>query len=63
MQLDPRDNVLIALTDLKAGDQVEFGGHIYTLPKSVPAKHKFATRTFEIGEDILMYGVSGWKRG
>ncbi len=57
VQLDPRDNVLIALTDLKAGDQVEFGGRIYTLPKSVPAKHKFATRTFEIGEDILMYGV------
>ena len=26
VQLDPRDNVLIALTDLKAGEQIEFGG-------------------------------------
>ena len=26
LQLDPRDNVLIALTDLKEGDAVEFGG-------------------------------------
>ena len=57
LQLDSRDNVLIALTDLKAGDQIEFGGHSYTLPKNVPAKHKFATRDLNIGDDVVMYGV------
>ena len=43
LQLDPRDNVLIALTDLNQGEQVEFSGKSYTLVSNVPAKHKFAT--------------------
>jgi len=57
LQLDSRDNVLIALTDLKAGEQIEFSGQVYALPKSVPAKHKFATRSLDAGDNILMYGV------
>jgi len=57
LQLDPRDNVLIALTDFKAAEHIEFAGHTYTLPKNVPAKHKFATRNFSIGDDVIMYGV------
>lgn len=57
LQLDTRDNVLIALTDLKAGDRIEFGGQGYTLTKNVPAKHKFATRDLRIGDDVVMYGV------
>ena len=57
LQLDPRDNVLIALTDLKNGDPVAFNGHQYNLAKNVPAKHKFATQTLIPGDDIIMYGV------
>lgn len=57
LQLDPRDSALIALIDLEAGGRVEFKGHLYTLTKKVPAKHKFAMRNLEIGDDILMYGV------
>lgn len=57
LQLDPRDNVLIALTDLNAGEPVAFNGHQYQLPKSVPAKHKFATENFQVGDAIIMYGV------
>jgi altronate hydrolase len=57
LQLDSRDNVLIALTDLKAGEQVEFGGRVYTFPKNVPAKHKFAMRDLATGDDVIMYGV------
>ena len=57
LQLDTRDNVLIGLTDLKAGERVDFGGQTYTLLKNVPAKHKFATRTLGIGDDVVMYGV------
>ncbi len=44
LQLDSRDNVLIALTDLSQGEQIEFAGNTYTLVSSVPAKHKFATQ-------------------
>ncbi len=57
LQLDPRDNVLIALTNLSAGDQVPFDGRTYALSGNVPAKHKFATRDFAVGDDIIMYGV------
>src|SRR5579872_6200443 len=57
LQLDPRDNVLIALTDLNAGEPVAFNGQHYQLPKSVPAKHKFATKNFLIRDEIIMYGV------
>jgi len=57
LQLDSRDNVLIALADLKSSEQIEFAGKIYTLPKSVPAKHKFATRSLDVGDDVIMYGV------
>jgi altronate hydrolase len=57
LQLDSGDNVLIALTDLKAGEHVEFAGDVYTLPKSVPAKHKFSTRNLEAGDSVVMYGV------
>jgi len=57
LQLDPRDNVLIALTALPAGERAEFEGQVYTLPKTVPAKHKFAMGNLAIGGDVIMYGV------
>jgi altronate hydrolase len=57
LQLDSRDTVLIAITDLKAGERIEFAGHVYTLPKSVPAKHKFSMRSLEVGDSVIMYGV------
>jgi altronate hydrolase len=57
LQLDSRDNVLIALTDLKAGERVKFGGQNYTPLENVPAKHKFAMRSFGVGDDVIMYGV------
>ena len=57
LQLDPRDNVLIALTDLKQGDAVEFAGERFALSSRVPAKHKFATQDLSVGAPITMYGV------
>ena len=57
LQLDARDNVLVALAELPAGERVEFGGVIYPLVRSVPAKHKFALRDFAPGDEVVMYGV------
>src|SRR5215467_2241668 len=57
LQLDPRDNVLIALTDLKEGEQVEFNGTSYSLNSDVSVKHKFATAELPVGADVIMYGV------
>jgi len=57
LQLDPRDNVLIALQNLKQGEAVPFAGTSYVLASDVPAKHKFATSDFAVGDAIRMYGV------
>jgi altronate hydrolase len=57
LKLDPRDNVLVALKDLPAGETVVFGGDKHTLPSRVPAKHKFMIRDLPSGGDVIMYGV------
>ena len=57
LKLDRRDNVLIALADLKAGDDVSAGVENCTLVTAVPAKHKFALRDFDVGDSVIMYGV------
>ena len=57
LQLDARDNVLIALTDLTQGEAIEFAGRTHTLASNVRAKHKFATASLAAGEEVIMYGV------
>jgi altronate hydrolase len=57
IQLTPTDNVLVALKDLRKGDQLTFSGATYTLATDVPAKHKFATVPLAPGGDVFMYGV------
>jgi altronate hydrolase len=57
LQLDARDNVLIALSDLKQGDMVDHAGAKFTLISNVPAKHKFATADLAAGAAVRMYGV------
>ncbi|PYX30221.1 MAG: altronate hydrolase [Acidobacteria bacterium] len=57
LRLDPRDNVLIALQDLRKGDLVSFSGREFVLASDVPAKHKFVTENLAPGSDVIMYGV------
>ena len=57
LQLDRKDNVLIALADLNRGQQVPFEGGNVTLLSGVPAKHKFAVEDIGIGDEITMYGL------
>jgi altronate hydrolase len=57
LKLDSQDNVLIALTDLRRGEQISFDSQIYTLECDVPAKHKFAAEDLAIGASVRMYGV------
>src|SRR6476646_5496453 len=57
LQLDPKDNVLIALTDLKKGHPVSINGQTLILPGDVSVKHKFALLNFVPDDPILMYGV------
>jgi altronate hydrolase len=57
LQLDPRDNVLVALTDLGKGERIRFLERDYVLSADVPAKHKFVTEQVAAGGEIIMYGV------
>ena len=57
LRLDPRDNALVALTDLRKGETVSFAGSEYVLLSDVPAKHKFVTVDLPAGGDVTMYGV------
>src|SRR5215469_4580702 len=57
IQLSPRDNVLVALDDLRKGEQLQCNGLVYTLETDVPAKHKFTTESLQTGSDVIMYGV------
>ncbi len=57
LQLNPKDNVLVALDDLRSGEQIGFSGRILTLRTDVPAKHKFAMEDIPPGGTIVMYGV------
>src|SRR5438128_3915751 len=56
LQLDARDNVLIALRDLKQNEAIEFSGEKYSLVSNIPAKHKFATKDLTAGSQVMMYG-------
>ncbi len=55
--LDPLDNVGVALTDLDRGQKVALDGIELEIQEFVAAKHKFAIREFQPGDDILMYGT------
>src|SRR3974377_118591 len=57
LQVDAKDNVLIALTDLRQGESLPFAGERHTLVTGIPAKHKFATCDLATGADVVMYGV------
>src|SRR5438094_770284 len=57
LQLDSRDNLIIALSDLHQGETVEHNAGTFTLFSNVPAKHKFATEDLPFGARVTMYGV------
>jgi altronate hydrolase len=56
LQIDARDNVLVALTDLEPLDIV-FGDQLIPIKQPVPQKHKFLITDLRQGEKIIMYGV------
>src|SRR5882762_833341 len=57
LQLDPKDNVLVALNDLQKGEQIDFSGRTFILRTDVSAKHKFVTDDIAPGGAVVMYGV------
>lgn len=56
-KLHHTDNVLVALQDLPAGSFIESNGAVFTLPRTIPAKHKFVLHDLAVGDSVTMYGV------
>ncbi|MFV0358604.1 UxaA family hydrolase [Tropicimonas sp.] len=54
IRLNPDDNVVVALTNLKAGQKI--GAVDAPLVQPVPRGHKIATRAISKGENVLRYG-------
>ncbi len=61
LQLDPRDNVLVALTPLAAGTVVHYGHAPARMHarsrRPIPAKHKMALADLNPGDLVRMYGM------
>ncbi|MEP6700103.1 MAG: altronate dehydratase family protein [Bacteroidota bacterium] len=57
LKVHQKDNVIVALTNLKKGEPVSFEGVDYVLQDDIPAKHKFFTLDMKMGDQVIMYGV------
>ncbi|HEU0228735.1 MAG TPA: altronate dehydratase family protein [Arachidicoccus soli] len=57
LQIHPKDNVLVALQDLKSGSLIKHTNNSFTLLDDVKAKHKFSLTELNTGDQIIMYGV------
>lgn len=56
VKMHPKDNVLVALSDLAKGVNVIFEKETYIIQETIKAKHKFYTRDLKQGAEIIMYG-------
>ena len=57
LKIHPKDNVIVALTDLYEGESIYNDDSFIFLNENISAKHKFAIQKIEIGDVIYMYGV------
>jgi altronate dehydratase len=56
MIIDPRDNVAVALREIKANQQVRIGDKEITVQQFIPFGHKVAIREIRKDEPIVKYG-------
>ena len=57
LKIHPKDNIIVALIDLKAGEIITHEGKKISLITDVNKKHKFANKNLDKGQDIYLYGV------
>jgi altronate hydrolase len=58
IQIDPADNVAVALENLSEGYALPANGATLVLQEDIPAGHKIALRSFDTGDHIIKYGYS-----
>ncbi|SNR30798.1 altronate hydrolase [Lutibacter agarilyticus] len=56
-QIDPIDNLIVAIDNLPEGLKTFVNGQEIILKENIKSKHKFALKNFAVGDEIFMYGV------
>lgn len=57
IQINPADNVVVAVEDLQAGTSLDVDGKTVVVRQDVPAGHKVALQDFKAGDFIVKYGA------
>ena len=57
VQIDPKDNIIVAITPLEKGLVTQVAGKQVVLKETIKQKHKYSLNDFDIGDEIYMYGV------
>ena len=57
LKIHPKDNIVVALFDLKEGEILNLEDKKISLKTDVNKKHKFALKNLNKGENIYLYGV------
>lgn len=52
LKIDPTDNLIVALQDLRKEQRVHWNDEAYVLRNDVKAKHKFATEDIAPGDIV-----------
>jgi altronate hydrolase len=56
LQIDPHDNVAVALEAISAGRALTVDGHALTALRDIPRGHKLALKAISLGENVIKYG-------
>ena len=57
IQINPADNVVVAVKDLQAGASLDINGKTIVVLQDIPAGHKVALQDFREGDPIIKYGA------
>jgi altronate hydrolase len=57
LQIDVKDNVMVALQNLKKGNSIKKNATEIILQNDIKAKHKFFIHDLNEGDEVIMYGV------
>ena len=57
IKINPQDNMIVALENLKKGEVIEIEKEQITLLEDIQQKHKFTQKPMKKGGRLMMYGV------
>lgn len=57
IKINPQDNMIVALENLKKGETIKVEEEQITLMEDIQQKHKFTQKSLKKGDPLLMYGV------